>query len=280
MSNNSSENNQKNGNSINKGSVIRKIILILAIGVFCYSSYQLINIYLEYKKGKDIYNSIDNQVLDNNTPENIIIKDDNGNTSDVEISFTYNHDSLLSINPDGLGYLYIPSINLKLPIVQTTDNDYYLTHAFEGTYNGNGCIFEDYRIDDKLNSTNVILYGHNMKNGSMFGLLPNYSDYSFWNTDGNDIFYIYTEDKIMMYKIFSAYVSEPISDTYTFNFSSIDGLKEYAATMKSNSNYETNVNVSQTPQVVTLSTCTSDGSQRFIVHGTYIGQTSLNTNIN
>ena len=280
MSNNSSENNQKNGNSINKGSVIRKIILILAIGVFCYSSYQLINIYLEYKKGKDIYNSIDNQVLDNNTPENIIIKDDNGNTSDVEISFTYNHDSLLSINPDGLGYLYIPSINLRLPIVQTTDNDYYLTHAFEGTYNGNGCIFEDYRIDDKLNSTNVILYGHNMTYGSMFGLLPNYSDYSFCNTDGNDIFYIYTEDKIMMYKIFSAYVSEPISDTYTFNFSSIDGLKEYAATMKSNSNYETNVDVSQTTQVVTLSTCTSDGSQRFIVHGTYIGQTSLNTNIN
>ena len=69
MSNNSSENNQKNGNSINKGSVIRKIILILAIGVFCYSSYQLINIYLEYKKGKDIYNSIDNQVLDNNTSQ-------------------------------------------------------------------------------------------------------------------------------------------------------------------------------------------------------------------
>ena len=296
MSNNSSENNQKNGNSINKGSVIRKIILILAIGVFCYSSYQLINIYLEYKKGKDIYNSIDNQVLDSNTPENIIIKDDNGNTSDVEISFTYNHDSLLSINPDGLGYLYIPSINLRLPIVQTTDNDYYLTHAFEGTYNGNGCIFEDYRIDDKLNSTNVILYGHNMKNGSMFGLLPDYDKtgkriytstvmpirgaWLEYETDGNDIFYIYTEDKIMMYKIFSAYVSEPISDTYTFNFSSIDGLREYAATMKSNSNYETNVDVSQTTQVVTLSTCTSDGSQRFIVHGTYIGQTSLNTNIN
>ncbi len=276
----SSENNQKNDKKINVGSVIRKIILVIAIGVFCYSSYQLISIYMEYKKGINIYNGVFNQVISTNNPTNVIIQDENGDNTDVEIPFTYDHDSLLSINSDGLGYLYIPSIDLRLPIVQTTDNDYYLTHTFERTSNSNGCIFEDYRIDDKLASTNVILYGHNMRNGSMFGLLPNYSDYSFWNTTGNDTFYIYTEDKIMIYKIFSAYISEPISDTYTFNFSSVDGLRKYAANMKSNSNYETNVDVSQTTQVVTLSTCTTDGNQRFIVHGTYVGETSLDTNIN
>lgn len=280
MSTNSSETNQKNSKKINIGSVIRTIILITAIFVFCYSSYQLISIYLEYKKGTDIYNNIDSQVLDTNEPETIQIIDDNGEASDVEMPFTYDHNSLLSINPEGIGYLYIPSIDLRLPIVQTTDNDYYLTHAFEGTYNGNGCIFEDYRIEDKLNSTNVILYGHNMKNGSMFGQLPNYSDYSFWNTTGNEVFYIYTENKIMMYTIFSAYISEPVSDTYTFNFSSFDGLREYATNMKNNSIYDTNVDVSQTTQVVTLSTCTRDGSQRFIIHGTYTGQTSLDTDIN
>ena len=264
---------------INSGNILRNIILIIAICLFAYSAYKLINIYLEYKKGTDIYNSIDSSVLDNNNPDTLIITDDNGNTTTTEIPFTYNHAALLSINPEGLGYIYIPSIDTRLPIAQTTDNDYYLTHTFEGTYNGNGCIFEDYRIEDKLNSSNVILYGHNMKNGSMFGQLSKYEDYSFWNTPGNDIFYIYTEDNIIMYHIFSAYISDPVSDTYTFNFSSKDGLRQYASDMQANSLYSTDVDITQTTQVVTLSTCTNDGSRRFIIHGTYVGKMALNTDI-
>lgn len=263
----------------NSGNILRNIILIIAICLFVYSTYKLTDIYLEYKKGTDIYNNIDSSVLDNNNPDALVITDDNGDTTTAEIPFTYNHAALLSINPEGLGYIYIPSIDTRLPIAQATDNDYYLTHAFEGTYNGNGCIFEDYRIEDKLNSSNIILYGHNMKNGSMFGQLSKYQDYSFWNTPGNDIFYIYTEDNIMMYRIFSAYISEPVSDTYTFNFSSKDSLRQYAADMKANSLYPTDVDITQTTQVVTLSTCTKDGSRRFIIHGTYVGKMALNTDI-
>ena len=83
----------------------------------------------------------------------------------------------------------------------------------------------------------------------------------------------------MMYRIFSAYISEPVSDTYTFNFSSKDGLRQYAADMKANSLYPTDVDITQTTQVVTLSTCTKDGSRRFIIHGTYVGKMALNTDI-
>jgi sortase B len=250
--------------------VIRRIILLVAVVVFCYSAYMLLNIYLEYKKGDDIYNHIQEQVLDN-TPTTVDIPD--GST--VDVPFKYDHAALLSINPDGVGFMYIPSINVQLPIVQPTDNDYYLTHTFDKTENKSGCLFEDCRITDGLSSSNVIIYGHDMKNGSMFGQLNKYEDYSFWNTAGNDVFYIYTENKVMQYRIFSVYISEPVSYTYNYNFTTLPALHSYADTVKKASEYDTGIDVSNASQIVTLSTCTGNGEQRLIVHGLFIGETSL-----
>jgi len=253
-----------------KPSILRRIILIAAICVFCYSAFMLFQIFWEYKKGNDIYDTIQNQVLDTDTPTSVTLDDE-----EVEIPFVYDHKQLLSINSEGLGYLYIPSIDVRLPMVQSTDNDFYLTHTFNKTANKNGCLFEDYRITGGLSATNVIIYGHNMHNGSMFGKLSRYDDESFYYTEGHDMFYIYTENKIMQYRIFSAYISEPISDTYTFNFSTLSGLQDYARSMKALSIYNTGVSVDDVSQVVTLSTCTSDGSKRFIVQGAYVGEALL-----
>lgn len=251
-------------------SVFRRIILIAAIIVFCYSAFMLFQIFFEYKKGNDIYDTVEKQVLDTDTSTSVTVDDE-----DIEIPFVYNHDELLSINSEGIGYLYIPSIDLRLPMVQSTDNDYYLSHTFNKSSNKNGCLFEDYRITGGLSATNVIIYGHNMRNGSMFGKLSHYNDESFYYSEGNDMFYIYTENKIMQYRIFSAYISEPVSDTYTFNFSTASALQDYAKSMKSLSIYDTGVSVDNVAQVVTLSTCTSDGSKRFIVHGAYTGEALL-----
>lgn len=252
--------------------IISRIILVISACVFIFAAYNLISILLEYKKGNDIYNGIENDVLDD-TPVNITIGDDD---QDVTIPFTYNHQALLDINPDGLGFLYIPSTDTRLPIAQTTDNDFYLTHTFDRTYNKNGCLFVDYRITDKLNANHVIIYGHNMNSGAMFGSLSKYKSSGFYNTSGNDVFYIYTEDVIREYRIFTTYISDPISDTYTFNFVSLDGLRSYANRMKAQSMYDTGVNVDDTTQVVTFSTCTYDGKQRFIISGTYVGESKIN----
>ena len=74
----------------------------------------------EYKKGNDIYDTIQNQVLDTDTPTSVTLDDE-----EVEIPFVYDHKQLLSINSEGLGYLYIPSIDVRLPMVPSTDNDFY-----------------------------------------------------------------------------------------------------------------------------------------------------------
>ena len=106
-----------------KPSILRRIILIAAICVFCYSAFMLFQIFWEYKKGNDTSVTLDDE--------------------EVEIPFVYDHKQLLSINSEGLGYLYIPSIDVRLPMVQSTDNDFYLTHTFNKTANKNGCLFDE-----------------------------------------------------------------------------------------------------------------------------------------
>lgn len=255
-----------------RSDIIRRIILVISVGVFIFAAYNLINIFLAYHKADVIYDNIQQDVLDEYSHTKVVIGEDE---QEVEIPFTYNHQALLNINSQGIGYIYIPSIDCRLPMVQGDDNDYYLTHTFNKEYSANGCLFEDYRINGGLSASQIIIYGHNMRNGAMFGKLKNYQDYSFWNNSGNDVLYIYTGNVIKEYKIFSCYISEAISDTYTFNFPTLESMRDYAVNMKAKSMYDTGVDVSTATQVITLSTCTNDGEQRFIVHGMYVGEASL-----
>lgn len=256
---------------IKRSKIINRIILIICACVFVFAAFKLVSILLEYKKGNDIYDNIEGNILEDK-PVNITIGDDN---QDVTVPFVYNHQALLNINPDGLGFLYVPSVDIRLPIAQTTDNDFYLTHTFDKTYNGNGCLFVDYRITNKLKANHVLIYGHNMNSGAMFGSLSRYETPSFYQTEGNDVFYIYTEDVIRKYKIFTVYITDPISDTFTFNFSNLAGLREYAKNVQAQSLYNTGVDINNTTQIVTFSTCTNNSKQRLIVSGTYVGESKL-----
>ena len=262
----------RNEKAKKRSDIIRRIILVISVGVFIFAAYNLINIFLAYHKADVIYDNIQQDVLDEDSHTKVVIGEDE---QEVEIPFTYNHQALLNINSQGIGYIYIPSIDCRLPMVQGDDNEYYLTHTFNKEYSANGCLFEDYRINGGLSSSQIIIYGHNMRNGAMFGKLKNYQDYSFWNNSGNDVLYIYTGNVIKEYKIFSCYISEAISDTYTFNFPTLESMRDYAVNMKAKSMYDTGVDVSTATQVITLSTCTNDGEQRFIVHGMYVGEASL-----
>lgn len=260
----------KSEKKLKTGSVIRTIILVVALGVFCFSAYQLINIFSDYKHDADIYKTIDTDVVEKDASVTVDLPD-----GKVVIPFKYDHKALLAINSEGLGYIYVPGINKRLPIAQTTDNTYYIRHAFDHSFSMAGSIFVDYRVPDKLNSPNVVIHGHNRQDGTMFAYLENYLKESYYKKDGYDIFYIYTENKVMKYRIFSVYITEPVSDAYTFNFDSVDELREFAAKMKAKSKYDTGVDVSQTTQIATMSTCTDDTTQRIIVHGTFIGEAPI-----
>lgn len=250
--------------------IVRYVILVAAVIVFLAAAYMLVDIFVEYKKGTDIYEQIASSVLvpiENETGTSAAVQEDT-----QELPFVYDHQALLAINSEGQGYLYVPSISLRLPVVQGSDNEYYLNHTFNRVYNGAGALFIDSRVENGIMGSNVIIYGHNMKNGSMFAGLLNYRSEAFYNIAGNDVFYIYTGDKVREYKIFAAFENDPEGYVYTCNFSTPQQLQEYAANIKNYSLYDTGVDVSQATQIVTFSTCTSDGERRVIVQGMYVGE--------
>ena len=230
----------KQEKSKKKGSVIRRIILIICIIVFCVSAGMLIKILLEYKKGSDIYKDVQSEVLDDNTPVTVV-----------------------------------PSVNLRLPIVQGTDNEKYLETTIDGSINKNGCPFIDYRIKGGITASHVIIYGHTLYSGTMFSSLHKYRNSGFYSTEGNDKFYIYTQDKIKEYQIFSVYLTDPVSDTFTFNFPDIASMRQYAMQRKELTMYETTGDVSEATQIITLSTCADNLTKRLIIHGSYIGESVI-----
>ncbi len=245
------------------GYLLRIAVLLISALIFCYSAYMLIDIMAEYNKDAKTNRKIDSIIVDSTTSVDVTFPD--GST--VTIPFRYDHEKLKNMNQEGLGYIYIPSINKRLPIVQTDNNSYYLRRAVDHTFSMAGSVFVDSRITDGIESSHIMLHGHNRQDGTMFAQLESYLKESFYKKSGNDVFYLYIDDKLMQYKIFSVYISEPISTTYAFNFLSEHTLRTYAATMRDKSKYDTNVDISEATQVVTLSTCTDDTENRIIVHG-------------
>lgn len=254
-------------------SIVRKVILVIAACTFCYSAFMLFQIFSEYKKGDDIYEHLEAEILkEEDTVITVPLAEGN-----VEIPFKYDHAALLAANPEGVGYIHMPALDVKYPIAKTDNNDYYLTHTFTREVNSSGAIFEDYRIDGELDARHVILHGHRMQYAGMFGLLKKYQTESFYRKGDNSLFYLYTDNKVMQYKIFSVHITAPVGETYSINFADLTALREYAAKMKDLSQYDTGVDISNATQVVTLSTCidTENGTERLVVHGVFIGEAPL-----
>ena len=246
-----------------KSNVILIIIIIACIAVASYSIFMLVKSSLEYKHVDDV----NNQVM------NTIVKTE----EDEPESFTFDFEAAKQINPDTLGLLYMPSLDSKLPIVSGRDNYYYLHHAFDGSESIGGTVFEEAGIKDGMDAGHIILYGHYMRNGSMFGSHKEYKSEDFYKTGNNDTFYIYTEDSVKTYKIFSVHNTASDSDIYTFNFSSDSYMLEFANRWQKESLYDTGVDISNTTQIVTLSSCEETNyNERLVIQGALVNETPVN----
>ncbi len=252
---------------------VRYCIMAIAVCVLVYAGYQLAMIFMEYKEAVDEYNQIEDLVSDEGT----VVYQERLNSGDpFDPTFTpqqVDWQSLASINGDVYAWIQFESADLRdainYPVMKGTDNDYYLSHTINGTENTSGSIFIECGNDAYFNDMNTIVYGHNMKNNSMFGLLRNYKKAEYYA--GHEYFWIYTPEGRFRYKIFSCY--EPLSDSDTYRWWSApcDDYTQYLTQCKAASKYDTGVNVEPNDQIVTLSTCTSRGDNyRFVVQGKLI----------
>ena len=160
-------------------------------------------------------------------------------------------------NPDKISY----------PIVKGTDNDKYLKTTVEGKRNAAGSIFMDANNAADFTHKNTFIYGHNMKNGSMFGQLRKYKSFDFYKE--NPYFYIYTPDgKEVKYQVYAVCIVEDTSESYNKFYENDDAYLKYLQYIKNIARYDTGVKVTAQTQLVSLSTCTNvTETQRLLVHG-------------
>lgn len=247
---------------------IRKIIMVAALCVFTYSSYELTNKYLDYKEDDDAYDDIADMFnMPNINGDGEAETDANGNlitNSNAEKEWKYNFQDLLNMNADAVGWIKQGKY-ISYPIVKGVDNSYYLTHNAAHMENKAGAIFIDSRVSDGLEAKNCIIYGHDMLNNSMFGSLIKYGAQSYYKE--NPTMDIYVGEKAYKYHIFATYETDDVSDTYDYNFDTDEEFQNYINQCISRRQYETEVkSVSTSDKIVTLSTCTrGNQNKRFIV---------------
>lgn len=183
------------------------------------------------------------------------------------------YDGLTATNSEFTGVIYIPVLNLTYPIAQSTGNDKYLHTTFEGTRNASGCIFLDCTASKDFSDSNSFIFGHNMKNGTMFGSLKQFLQKEEL-CDEDPYIYIYQKDQVLVYRIF-AYYTIPVRDDVYDDFSGDDGYDAYVADAGKHSVYhsskEEKIDWSSRPDLLTLSTCYATGHvNNFIVQAALV----------
>ena len=235
--------------------------LILCVALLGFSAFQLVGIYMEYKKGDDEYEAL-REFVKAEVPELDYEGEDPRPPEEAESRVDFAE--LKALNEDVIAWIEIPETAISYPIVQGEDDVYYLTHTFNDTENSAGAIFMEALSSPDFTDMHTILYGHNMKNGSMFGSLMEYESPSY--LVAHPLIFIDTEEGSHAYKIFSCYQVDADSDSYTIGFKADEMYVNFLKKLKERSDYDTGVEVTMEDKIITLSTCTNTGTNRYLVH--------------
>ncbi len=269
-------------------SKVRIIIIIVASIALVFSGIMLLRSTLQYRAADEEYTALEQYAVvggSDPTPapsEEAVEEEEEEEEPEEEkkvLTRNYNradfpdisvdYESLKKINASYVCWLYAPGAEINHPVVQGTDNEFYLHHTFEMKQNFAGCVFMDHEVDPMLTSWNTFFYGHNMKNGTMFGHLKNYiNNPAVYDKDR--YIYVFRSEGIYRYEIFAYYLDPTDSKMYY----TCKTFKEYRAYLREavkKSVRECEAKVTPDDNIVTLVTCSGSGSnkQRFFVHGVF-----------
>ena len=273
---------------------MRRLLAIVAIGMIIAGCWHGYFVFLEYQAGQELYEDITDQftVCRNESVENadenqdtdeqaerrpgtaITIADEESEQElypdDAPAQIEVDWKGLKEINGDVVAWIQLPAIDISYPIVQGEDNNYYLHRSIEGKEIFSGCLFMDVYNDPELQNFNTIIYGHNMRDGSMFARLKEYDQSETWKTC--PYFWLYTEEGEYLYRIFSSHRTAVNGSTFTVRFADKEYYIDWLQKMKDRSNVKSDVELVYGDKVVTLSTCTSGSETRQILQGVLVYQ--------
>ncbi len=255
---------------------IYKIILAVSMILIVVASVNIYILAREYRAGINEYRDLEQYVEVVEEPESVPSAEE-GEEADQEeiqesvipVSLEIDFDKLKEINGDFVGWLYYAPLDLSYPIVRGDDNDYYTHYTFENENNSSGAIFMDFLNRPNMDNYNTIIYGHNMRNGTMFGSLKKLlNDASIIEED--PYFYIFTEDQAFMYEIASVYITNSESATYNL-IETEEDQQEYIEYIQEVSTWFWDKEIASSDKIVTLSTCHGlHSTNRTVVHGVLI----------
>ncbi len=252
------------------------ILLIAALVVLIIALWQLIPILRDYRQSDAVYQDLKGEIVDLGTdmPDDTasdLMPEDSYDWQSVTIDFG----ALRLINPDVVGWIRFDdteAVNVDYPILHASDNDTYLRTDLYGDYHTSGSIFLEAANSPDFSDLYNIVYGHNMRNGTMFGTLRKYRDNDGFYEE-NRYFTIYTPRGAYRYLIFGYGEVREDSEIYAVGFGPDAAYQQLINVMLSTSLRSTGVVPTVTEQIVTLSTCTASGDDyRFVVYGVCVDQ--------
>lgn len=240
-----------------KNKIIRLIAFGLCLAVFIYSGVSLLGILQEYRQGEELYQTAQQEYTITAPVEPATEPvEESEPIPDFEVDFA----QLKQTNPDICGWLWMNDSVINYPVVRGADNERYLDRTYDGTWNSAGSIFMDYRNPVDFSDDNTILYGHNMKNGTMFASLRKFNQADYYQQ--HKYFYLITEEGMYRYDIVAAFVTDALSNVYSRNFSDIDSKGAWVDMIVRSSGIATEAAVDAHDQFITLSTCVSGNNYR------------------
>ncbi len=233
----------KKAKRIKKESKFRLLIRIIFLVIFIFAIAMIVNWYIQTQK--------DDKLAEKTRREVVVTKKDD----EIEINFK----KLKSINKEVVGWIRVENTNIDYPIMQTNNNDFYLSNNIYKEYSSSGSIFMDYR-NNNFEDDNTVIYGHNMKNNAMFGELK-----KIYEGKIKGSIKIYQESGVKRYNIFATRIIDP-DKSIDINMET-EGFEQYIENAKSNSSIKFNVNVNSHDKIITLATCSYNRKERMLIHG-------------
>lgn len=255
---------------------IRTILTLLLVLIFLFSSAQFLGQQRDNAAGKDAYGTA-----------LALASSGNAATPPIQTAAEQEHqwivappeeedpylrqleeislEALREVNPQVVGWILIPDTEINYPLMQGADNDYYLKRTWDQQRNDVGSIFLEQFSNPDLTDFNTIIYGHNMKDGSMFAGLQAYREQSF--LEAHPYVYIRSDYGVYRYEIFSSYLAKVDSNTYGLDFPSEESRIRFLEDAIRDSAISTDTEPESTDRILTLSTCSGRGyATRWVVH--------------
>lgn len=243
------------------------IFIVVLCVIFFFSVAALLRILLAYRGMDALYEKAALQFTTMAESENISEKTEESGANPADAApIIVDFAALQSVNEDVAGWIYCEGTTINYPVLQGENNEFYLNHTYDKKVNRAGSIFIEASNRQNFADSNTIIYGHHMKNGAMFATLNKWAEQEYY--EKHPVFWLLTPKQNYRIVLFSGYMTDAASDTYTIYQGSSREFDDYVQAVYANSDFSADVELDSNEKFVVLSTCEyAFENARYVLHG-------------